>query len=212
MPSFQNVTAARCNGDSRRTIAMSELVAIAYPDKQRAEQVLTALGEMQNAYLIDLEDACYVTKDAQGRVKLHQAYPTTDAGAGGGAIFGGLMGLMLGAFVLMPVAGAAIGAGIGAGAGALAGHWSDYGIDDNFIKQLGAALTPDSSAIIVLVRRSTPEKVLPEIGRYGGTVLHTSLSPESEAMLQSALTRGLVAEAFEMSPGASGDGVTPTNL
>src|SRR5689334_1016008 len=119
---------------------MSELVAIAYPDMQRAEEVLTMLGEMQSAYLIDLEDACYVTKDAQGKVKLFQAYPTTSASAKGGAVFGGLMGLMLGALVLMPVAGAAIGAGLGAGTGAIAGHWSDYGIDDKFIKQLGDTL------------------------------------------------------------------------
>jgi uncharacterized membrane protein len=189
---------------------MSELVAIAYPMEQRAEEVLTLLGEMQNAYLIDLEDACYVTKDAQGRVKLHQAYPTTGASAAGGAVFGGLMGLLLGTFVLMPLAGAAIGAGIGAGTGAIAGHWSDYGIDDNFIKQLGAALTPNSSAIIALVRRSTPDKVLPEISKYGGQVIRTSLSAEDEARLQAALTQGLVADAFAMSPGA-GDSVTPTS-
>jgi uncharacterized membrane protein len=187
---------------------MSELVAIAYPDEQRAEQVLTSLGEMQNAYLIDLEDACYVTKDAQGHIRLHQAYPTTSAGAAGGAIFGGLMGLMLGTFVLMPLAGAAIGAGIGAGTGALAGHWSDYGIDDDFIKQLGAELIPNSSAIIVLVRRSTPDKVLPEISKYGGKVVRTSLSAENEARLQSALTQGLLTEALAPTPGSPGDEAT----
>jgi uncharacterized membrane protein len=173
---------------------MSELVAIAYPDVNRAEEVLTTLGQLQQVYLIDLDDACYVTKDAQGKVKLHQAFPTTGAGAAGGAVFGGLMGLLLGTFVLMPIAGAAIGAGLGAGAGALAGHWSEFGIDDNFIKQLGAALQPNTSAIIVLVHRSTPDKVVPEVSKYGGTVLRTSLSKENEAKLQAALTQGVAAQ------------------
>jgi uncharacterized membrane protein len=101
---------------------MSELVAIAYPDMSRAEDVLTTLGELQNSNLIDLEDACYVTRDAQGRVKLHQAYPTISGNASGGALYGGVVGLILGAMVLMPVAGAAIGASLGAGTGAIAGH------------------------------------------------------------------------------------------
>jgi uncharacterized membrane protein len=173
---------------------MSELVAIAYPDRNRAEEVLSALVRMQKSYLVDLEDACIVTKDAEGKVKLQQALPTTSAGAAGGAFFGGLMGMLLGAFVLMPLAGLAVGAGLGAGAGAIAGHLSDYGIDDNFIKQLGAALQPNSSAIIVLLRRSTPDKVIPEISQYGGTVLRTSFSKENEAKLQAALTQGLAAQ------------------
>jgi uncharacterized membrane protein len=173
---------------------MSELIAIAYPDVNRAEEVLTTLSQLRHAYMIDLEDACYITKDAQGKVKIHQALPTTRVGAAGGAFFGGFVGLMLGAIVLMPIAGAAIGAGIGSATGALAGHWSDYGIDDTLIRQLGAALQPDTSAIMVLVQHSTPDKVLPELSKYGGTILRTSLSKENEAKLQAALAQGVAAQ------------------
>jgi uncharacterized membrane protein len=182
---------------------MSELVAIAYPDVSRAEQVLASLIRLQDASLIDLEDACYVTKDAHGRISLHQANPTTSASAKGGAALGGVVGLMIGALVLMPVAGAAIGASLGAGTGAIAGHWSDFGIDDAFIKELGASLQPNTSAIIVLVRRSTPDKVVPEVGRYGGKVIRTSLSSETETKLQDALNQGnaahVVGEAIRAS-------------
>ncbi len=168
---------------------MSDLVAIAYPDMNRAEQVLETLGQMRTAQLIDLDDAVYVTKDANGKVKLHQAVNLVKTGAGYGAVWGGLWGLLLGALVLQPIAGAAIGAGVGAGSGAIVGGLSDYGIDDNFIRQLGQTLTPNSSAIFVLVRSVTPDKVIPEVSKFGGKVIQSSLSHEAEARLQAALTQ-----------------------
>ena len=69
----------------------------------------------------------------------------------------------------------------------MSGSLSDYGINDRFIKDLSAKLRPNSSALFVLVRKSTPDKVLPEVSKYGGTVLHTSLSNDEEARLQAAL-------------------------
>lgn len=169
---------------------MSELIAIAYPDMNRAEQVLSTLTQLQSAYLIDLEDAVYVTKDANGKVQLHQPMNPTGAAAAGGAVMGGIFGFVLGLFVLMPIAGAAVGAGIGAGAGALAGHFADYGIDDSFVKQLETSLQPNSSAILVLVSKATPDKVVPEVSKYGGTIIRTSLSKENDAKLRAALAQG----------------------
>src|SRR5579871_4340833 len=66
---------------------MSDLVAIAYPDINKAEQVLEKLGQMRTAQLIDMDDAVYVTKDANGKVKLHQAVNMVRAGAGYGALW-----------------------------------------------------------------------------------------------------------------------------
>ena len=54
-------------------------------------------------------------------------------------------------------------------------------------RDLAACLSPGSSAVFGLVCRSTRDKVLPEIGKFGGTVLHTSLSHELEAEFQAAL-------------------------
>jgi uncharacterized membrane protein len=166
---------------------MSALVAIAYPDLQRAEQVLDTLEPLCSAQLLDLEDACYVTRDAQGATKLHQTLPGAGQSAGLGALWGGLWGFLFGFLILIPIAGMAIGAGVGAGTGALVGGLGDYGIDDQFVKRLGAHLTPNSSAIILLVRRVAADKVVPELSRFGGTVIQTSLSPDAQARLQAAL-------------------------
>lgn len=159
---------------------MSTFVAITYPDEQRAAEVMETLGRLQKQYLIDLEDAVYVTKDDKGKLSLHQAHNLEAAGAAGGAMWGALFGLLF----FMPLAGMAI----GAGTGWLMGKLSDYGIDDKFVKQLSADLHPNTSAIFAVVRRSTPDKVIPEISKFGGHVLQTSLSPEAEERLCAALS------------------------
>ena len=107
---------------------MSNLVVVAYPDEYRAAEVLASLQRMRNQYLIDLEDACYVTKDARGKLKLHQSTSLT----GAAAAWGGMWGMLIGLLFFAPFLGLAIGAGMGA----LTGKLSDYGIDDKFAKKL----------------------------------------------------------------------------
>jgi uncharacterized membrane protein len=158
---------------------MSTLVVIAYPDLHQAEEVRLKLRKLQRDYLIDLEDAVVATKDAGGKIKLHQAVNLTTAGMASGGLWGALIGLIF----LNPLLGFAV----GAGAGALSGKLADYGINDQFMKDLAATLTPGSSALFVLIRKVTPDKVLAELEGTGGKVLKTSLSDEDEAKLQAAL-------------------------
>ena len=158
---------------------MSTLAVIAYDDMYKAEEVRLKLRKLQSEYLIDLEDAVVAVKDAAGKVKLHQAVNLTAAGAVGGGFWGSLIGLIF----LNPLLGLAV----GAGAGAISGALTDLGINDTFIKDLASKLTPSSSALFVLVRRATPDKVLEELQGTGGTVLKTSLSHEDEVKLQAAL-------------------------
>ncbi len=159
---------------------MSELISVAYTDPFKAGEVLNAMRRLQNEYLIDLEDAAYVTKNRDGRVRLHQSVNITAIGAVSGTFWGALVGLIF----LNPLLGAAI----GAGGGALTGAIADYGINDEFMKNLAAEMGPDSSALFILARRYTPDKVINELSRYGGKVLRTSLSEEAEARLQDALS------------------------
>lgn len=78
---------------------------------------------------------------------------------------------------------------MGAAAGALSGALSDIGIDDNFMRDLGSTIEPGTSAIFVLIRKSTPDRVLADLSKFEGKVLRTSLSKEDEAKLQAALTK-----------------------
>ena len=82
-----------------------------------------------------------------------------------------------------------MGAAVGAGAGALSGKLKDIGISDDFMKQLGETITPGSSALFVLVRKATPDKVLEELKRFKGKVLRTSLTKDKEEDLREVLEK-----------------------
>jgi uncharacterized membrane protein len=159
---------------------MSTLIVVGYDDSYKAEEVRLKLRKLQSEYLLDLEDAVVAVKDEKGKVKLHQAVNLTAAGAIAGGFWGSLVGLIF----LSPLLGMAIGAAAGAASGAL----TDVGIDDNFMKELAATMTPGSSTLFVLVRKATPDKVLEELKGTGGKVLKTSLSHDDEAKLQAALS------------------------
>ena len=179
---------------------MSTLIVIGYNDIFKAEEVRITLIKMQRDYLIDLEDAVVAVKDPAGKVKLHQAVNLTAAGAVRGGFWGSLIGLIF----LNPLLGMAVGAGAGAVSGAL----SDLGINDDFMKDLAATMKPGSSALFVLVRKATPDKVLEELEGTGGTVLRTSLSHEDEARLQAVLSVAAGARRPDAASASSRAGAT----
>ena len=84
---------------------------------------------------------------------------------------------------LMPLLGAAVGAASGALGGALA----DYGINDQFMKDLAASIQPDNAALFVEFKKMTDDKVLEAIKGTGGVVLKTSLDHTKEQALRDAI-------------------------
>ncbi len=156
---------------------MSDLIAIAYPDLATAQDVAANAAALTKSRELELEDLVVIEHRQDGKIKLHQP-SATGAGAAGGALWGGLIGLIF----LVPLFGMAI----GAAAGAAAGSASDYGVDDKFMKDLGANLEPGSAAVVALVRKVTADKVLPNL-KHQGTVIQTSLDEERENALKDAL-------------------------
>lgn len=157
---------------------MSNLIVIGFDNEADAFQMRAALAKLQSQYLIEMEDAVVVTRDTKDKVQLHQAVNLTAAGAVTGAFWGTLIGMLF----LNPILGAAV----GAGSGALSGKFTDLGINDAFMKDLGSTLTPGSSALFVLVRKSTPDKVLEALKPFAGKgrVLQTSLTKDKEEELR----------------------------
>ena len=164
---------------------MSELIAIAFDDETTGFELRTELVKMQKEYLIELEDAVVVTRPSEDDIQLHQAVNLTAAGAVGGGFWGALVGLVF----LNPLLGAAV----GAGAGALAGRFSDIGINDDFMRDVGHSLQPGGSAVFILLRKMTADKVLARLEgfHHRGRILQTSLSQEDEQKLRDALSGGV---------------------
>ena len=162
---------------------MNTLIAVIYKHQEdAAAKTLARLQDLQREYLIALEDAVIVRRNADGKLHLQQSVNLISAGAATGAFWG----LLVGVIFAGPL-GLAVGGLGGAGLGALAGRQADYGIDDEFIRELSVEVEPCCSALFVLVRSMTTDKVIAELEGTGGRLLKTSLPSDIEARLQQAL-------------------------
>lgn len=157
---------------------MADLIAVEFDAPETAFALRAELVKFQKEYLIEMEDVVVVTREADGAPKLHQAVNLTATGATGGMMWGALIGLLF----MNPLLGAAV----GGGAGALSGWMSDIGINDDTIRKMSEGLPPGGSALFVLVRRVTGDKVLERLGEFRakGRVIHTSLSGAQEQALK----------------------------
>ena len=158
---------------------MAELVALAFDTPGGAEEMRDRLVGLQRQHLISLADAAVVKRGLDGKVKVKQAANLTGAGALGGGFWGMLIGLLFFAPWL--------GLAVGAVTGALAGKFTDIGVDDKFIKEVGSTIKPGNSALFLLVEQVTPDRVTEELKDFkGAKVIKTSLSKEQEQRLKDA--------------------------
>jgi uncharacterized membrane protein len=158
---------------------MANLVVVLYDDQFRAKEVMKELKVLKENKQLEIDDAAVVTKDNEGRFKVHQEHSLTKSGA----VAGGLGGIAAGLLFTIPIAGLAV----GAAAGAIAGKKSDIGIDDKVIKAINDDMRLNTSAIFALVRDVNREAVLPIFAKYGGKVVQTTVTAEDEAKLQDML-------------------------
>jgi len=177
---------------------MAELIVVGFKkDMYRASEVLNTLQDMNNSWVVDLNDAVAVYRDYGGKLRVDQSYQmTTGEGAGWGGLFGALIGAMLaapftgGASVgAVLAAGSLSGAALGATAGAIdAETWKeDYGISEDFVQRVGTMVQPGDSAIFALLRTIDAESVAAQFKGYGGEILRTTLSDAQRAKVEATL-------------------------
>jgi len=155
---------------------VSELAVVAFDNETGAAEMRDALIRLQERGLVTLDDAAVVVRRPDGKVKVQQAVSLVGTGALGGAFWGMFVGLLF----WMPWLGMAV----GALSGALGGALSDYGLDDGFVKEVGNTIQPGHSALFLLIREATPDKLMEELKQFNGKILQTSLSKEAEAKLK----------------------------
>jgi uncharacterized membrane protein len=182
---------------------MATLIVVGFKkDMYRASEVLNRLQSMNDDWVVDLRDAVAAYRDYNGKLRVDQSYTTTP---GEGAALGGLLGSLIGLTIAaIPftggasaaaagtlAAGAAAGAALGAGFGAADASWwkDEFGIPDDFVKQVGAMIQPGDSAIYALLRTANPDILADQFRGYGGTVLSTTLSRDQQAKVEKVLNR-----------------------
>ena len=182
---------------------MANLIVVGFKrDMYRASEVLNQLQSMNDDWVVDLHDAVAVYRDYNGKLRVDQSYQmTTGQGAAVGGLMGSLIGLTLAAIPFTAgasavaagalAAGAGAGAALGAGAGAIDAAWwkDEFGIPDDFVKQVGQLIQPGDSAIYALLRSANPNLVTEEFRGYGGTILSTTLSRDQQNKVEKVLNR-----------------------
>jgi uncharacterized membrane protein len=160
---------------------VSDLVVLAFDNMYDADLMREDLLRMQREHIIELDDAAVVIRNLEGKVKVNQIADLTGAGAIGGAFWGMLIGLIF----LVPLFGLVV----GAAAGALSGKYANVGVDHEFLKDVGSTINPGNSALFLLVRGGTPDKVVEGLRKYKNVkILKTSFSREQEEQLKEAFT------------------------
>lgn len=157
---------------------MSALTVWKFNTAEGADQALAKLEELKKQQIIQVLDAAIVSwPQGRKRPKTYQAVSTVGAGALGGAFWGMLFGLIF----FVPLFGLIV----GAAAGALSGRFTDYGINDDFIKDLQSKVTEGTSALFLLTGQVTVDKVEAAFApNEKGELIQSNLSAEQEAKLR----------------------------
>lgn len=155
---------------------MIHMIVFAMPSLEGAYEMRNALDDLRAFDLIDVKDAAVVEHCLDGSVRVRQAFDLIGAGALGGAVWGALIGLIF----LSPWLGMAAG-GL---AGALAGKFTDIGIDDDFIREVGENVKPGHSALFMLIDNWENSKSLRLLADFDAVIIHTTMPADEEARLR----------------------------
>ena len=160
---------------------MATLLAITYPESDRAEQAMESIDWSAFDKLINLKAACWVTKE-NGELKVHEhGHPLA-----GKAALGGALGLLVGGLFAIPVVGIAAGAAVGIHKA----REKEVGVDNAFVESIGAQLDSGSSAIFVLVDGGADTmKAAGDLAKFGGTVHSSDLSEDQLSRFQAMLDK-----------------------
>jgi uncharacterized membrane protein len=120
-------------------------LVVKYPQKETADAALAVVLGLAKEKVVKLKDAVAITKTEKGKLKLHQ---TKDDTAGKGFLKGGVIGIIF-AVLFGPAGWIAAGALLGT-----AFAMFDRGIKNKLLKELGEKMTPNESALAVLVEQA----------------------------------------------------------
>ena len=158
---------------------MATITVLKFNTPTGAEETLEVVKGLTKQQLIKLQDAAIVTwPEGKKQPKTKQLANLAGAGALDGAFWGMLFGLIF----FVPFFGMAIGAAMGA----LAGKFSDYGIDDDFIKSIRDQVTEGTSALFLMTSDAVKDKVVDAMKGLDFELIASNLSNDEEAELREA--------------------------
>ncbi|BBH67288.1 membrane protein [Actinoplanes sp. OR16] len=161
---------------------MATLVAIGYSDETTATAASLEADRLAKDLIIQPDAIATIIRDREGKYHV----TTNHHAVAGGTTWGMFWGLLFGMLFFIPVLGMAVGAGLGA----LTGKLTKNAINKEFQQRIRDELQPGTSALFLVIEASTPDKAVEALSKFGGTVLKSNLSKETEQELQDALHGG----------------------
>jgi uncharacterized membrane protein len=158
---------------------MADLIAIGYDDEQTAHRAAEEVERLAQDLVIEPEAVAVITRDTRGKYRVTTNHHPVAQGLTWGMLWGVLFGLLF----FIPVFGLAVGGAFGVLFGAI----EKAGIDKQFQQQVRDMVKPGTSALFMIVDKHLTDKAIEALSGFGGTVLKSSLSTETERQLQEAL-------------------------
>ena len=161
---------------------MATVTVLKFATAHGADDALRIVQSLQKEHLIKLHDAAIVSWPMGSKSpRTRQLVNLVTTGALGGMFWGMLFGLIF----FTPLFGLAVGAAVGA----LGGVFTDYGIDDNFIRRLRSAITEGSSALFLMTSDAVIDKVADAMRDTKLDIISTNLSKDEERRLREAFVQ-----------------------
>ena len=153
---------------------MSELIIFACNDEGGAQALETRLVSWQGRKGVRLLDAALVRRKLDGGSHVEHAARLVGAGQLGGIFWG----MLIGALFWAKWWGLSIGGAVG-----------EIGLDDDFVRQAGDAISRGQSGLLLLVQDELANEVIGEGRLAGARVVQATLSPQAERRLASVFGR-----------------------
>jgi len=160
--------------------------AYVFDGKRTASKAFNTLEDYTPVYEW-IDDVAEISRNKHGSIRVHSTWAQDDsdvgAGAGLGAVTGGLIGLLFGP------GGALAGAAMGGSLGALVGASDDIAFDDPRLDEFAAALSNDTSALILVGEEATVADFASAVEPFGGKIIETDLDDKDIKALKKALKK-----------------------
>ena len=162
------------------------LMVLVFDSTMKSQEAFLAFQRLQQDEALVLHDAVFFEKDGEGKAIVQE---TIDASPAEGAARSGLWGALIGTFVAGPV-GTLVGGAISAGLGALSAKLIDLGIPDATVKEIEESMSPNTSALALLLSHVNEDALAKELERFAGAKLSRStLTPAAIQRLRQALAK-----------------------
>lgn len=157
---------------------MAMMLALVYNDQDTGKRAYSTVESLESAGYVTILDSALLLKDKYGSIDVDKGKHPVRRGATAGAVIGGMLGLVF----LAPVVGAAAGAAVGGAVSS--GTDSGHREFKHFADSVKLEIPAGGSALVLLGHTDARDRVVHDLGSYGGRLMSFDVSEAELAAVQ----------------------------